>query len=160
MSKLLITELGLIKLKKELAHLTQTERPAVIRAISEAAAYGDLSENAEYHAAREKQSFIEGRISQLEEALQSAKVVSMNDLQGREDVSFGARVKLVDEETEKAVEYRIVSHIEANPENNLISQKSPLARALMGRKKGESIEVILPNEGVRYYYIDCVAYAA
>lgn len=160
MSKLLITEAGLEKLKKELSDLMQVERPSVIRAIAEAAAHGDLSENAEYHAAREKQSFIEGRIAQLEKALQNAEVVFMSKLKGREDVSFGAHVKLIDEETEKAFEYRIVSHIEANPEDNLISQKSPLARALMGRKEGDSVEVILPNEGVRYYYIDRVAYAS
>ena len=160
MTRLLVTESGLEKLKREFARLTQEERPAVIKAISEAAAHGDLSENAEYHAAREKQSFIEGRVAQLEAALQKAEVVSMHSLQGREDVSFGASVKLVDEETERAFEYRIVSHIEADPDGNLISQKSPLAQALMGRKQGESVEVMLPNEGIRYYYIERVAYVA
>ena len=160
MARVPMTELGLKKLKKELSHLTQNERPAVIKAIAEAAAHGDLSENAEYHAARERQSFIEGRVAQLEEALQNAEIVSLADMKGREDIGFGAQVKLVDEETEKSVEYRIVSHIEADPEGNLISQKSPLAQALMGRRKGDSVEVVLPNEGVRYYYIDCVAYAA
>jgi len=160
MDRILITEAGLTKLRAELDNLVSKERPSVIKAIAEAAAHGDLSENAEYHAAREKQSFIEGRIAEIEKTLQNIEVVNLSRQIGRQDIAFGANVRLVDEETDKSFEYRIVSHIEANPEDNLISQKSPLAMALMGRKQGDSIEVILPNQGVRYYYIDHVAYAS
>ena len=159
MEKLLVTEKGLFQLKEELKKLKEVDRPEVIAAIAEAAKRGDLSENAEYHAAREKQSFLEGRIALLESELQKAEVFDVSGLKGSAEVFFGASVRLVDEETERTVEYTIVSHIEADPEARRISQVSPLAQALLGRKKGESVEVILPNEGVRYYYIEEVAYA-
>ncbi|MCY4414480.1 MAG: transcription elongation factor GreA [Alphaproteobacteria bacterium] len=158
MNRLLVTEVGLNKLKTELINLRDTERPAVIKAIAEAAKHGDLSENAEYHAAREKQSFIEGRIAQLEESLQNAEVVDVKKFTGVQDVRFGAKVTLLDEETENQVVYKIVSPIEADPEDRLISQESPLARAILGRKKGDSVEVALPSEGVRYYCIESIEY--
>ena len=160
MSRILVTESGLEKLRAELSRLKTEERPAIIRAIAEAAQHGDLSENAEYHAAREKQSFTEGRIAQLEGALQNIEVFDIKSCQGKQEVFFGAQVTLVDEETERTMQYTIVSQMEASPESRLISNGSPLAKALLGRKKGESVEVVLPNAGVRYYFIEDVNYAS
>ncbi len=159
MKKMLVTQAGLQKLRDELRELKTVGRPEVIRAIAEAAKHGDLSENAEYHAAREKQSFIEGRIGQIEGALQNIEVLDVASYRGKAEVDFGAQVKLIDEETDQAVQYTIVSQLEANPEQSRISHGSPLAKALIGRKKGDSVEVVLPNAGVRYYYIEAVDYA-
>ncbi len=151
-----ITAEGLAKLEEELKHLRAEERPAVIRAIAEARAHGDLSENAEYHAARERQSFIEGRIAELESIIPSSEVIDSSKLSGNQ-VRFGARVTLIDEETEEEKTYRIVGQYEADMKTGSISLSSPLARALMGRKVGDSVEVPAPG-GSRAYEITGVAF--
>jgi transcription elongation factor GreA len=151
-----MTAEGLAKLEEELKQLKAAERPAVIRAIAEARAHGDLSENAEYHAAREKQSFIEGRIAELETIIPAAEVIDVSRLSG-DQVKFGARVTVVDEETEKEQTYRIVGAYEADMKAGSISITSPLAKALIGKKVGDSVEVPAPG-GSRAYEITAVAY--
>ncbi|NDF11818.1 MAG: transcription elongation factor GreA [Proteobacteria bacterium] len=144
------------KMEAELKDLKTVQRPAVIEAIAEARAHGDLSENAEYHAAREKQSFIEGRILELEDKVSRAEVIDVNKLSGS-TVVFGAWVHLVDEDTEVAVKYQIVGEYEANLENRQVSIASPIARALIGKKQGDSVEVSTPG-GLRYYEIVAVKF--
>lgn len=139
-----MTAEGLARLEEELRTLKSEERPAIIRAIAEARAHGDLSENAEYHAARERQSFIEGRISELESIIPSVEVIDTSRMTG-EQVRFGAHVTILDEETEKEVTYRIVGQYEADMKTNSISLSSPLAKALMGKKVGDSVEVPAPG---------------
>ncbi len=139
-----MTAEGLAKLEEELRLLKSEERPAIIRAIAEARAHGDLSENAEYHAARERQSFIEGRISELESIIPSVEVIDTSRMTG-DQVRFGARVTILDEETEKEQTYRIVGQYEADMKTNSISLSSPLAKALMGKKVGDSVEVPAPG---------------
>jgi transcription elongation factor GreA len=139
-----------------LRHLRSEERPAVIRAIAEARSHGDLSENAEYHAARERQSFIEGRIQELEEIVSAAEVIDPATLSG-ENVKFGAHVKLVDEETEKEATYQIVGVHEADIKRGLLSISSPLAKSLIGKKKGDSVSVPAPG-GDRSYEIIAVRF--
>jgi len=151
-----MTAEGLAKLEEELRHLRADERPAVIRAIAEARAHGDLSENAEYHAAREKQSFIEGRIAELETIVPAAEVIDVSRLSG-DQVKFGAKVTVVDEETEEEKTYRIVGQYEADMKVNSISLSSPLAKALMGKKVGDSVEVPAPG-GARAYEITAVQF--
>ena len=151
-----ITAEGLTKLEDELKTLRSQERPAVIRAIAEARAHGDLSENAEYHAARERQSFIEGRIAELETIIPSSEVIDIAKLSGNQ-VRFGARVTVVDEETEKERTYRIVGQYEADMKDGSISISSPLAKALIGKKVGDSVEVPAPG-GARAYEITAVAF--
>ena len=151
-----MTAEGLARLEEELKHLRVQERPAVIRAIAEARAHGDLSENAEYHAAREKQSFIEGRIGELETIIPSSEVIDIAKQSGNQ-VKFGARVTVVDEETELAKTYRIVGQYEADMKDGSISISSPLARALIGKKVGDSVEVPAPG-GARAYEITAVAF--
>ncbi len=146
-----MTALGLKRLEDELRLLKSTERPAVIRAIAEARSHGDLSENAEYHAARERQSFIEGRIAELEEVTGAAEVIDPATLTG-EQVKFGAHVKLVDEESEKETSYQIVGMYEADIKLGLLSISSPLAKAMIGKKPGDSISVPAPG-GDRSYEI-------
>src|ERR687885_864804 len=146
-----MTRTGFERLKDELDRLKRVERPAVIRAIAEARAHGDLSENAEYHAAREKQSFIEGRIAELETIIPAAEVIDVSKLSG-DQVKFGARVTILDEETEEQKTYRIVGAYEADMKNNSISISSPLAKALIGKKVGDSVEVPAPG-GARAYEI-------
>jgi transcription elongation factor GreA len=148
---------GLQRLEEELRHLKATERPAVIRAIAEARSHGDLSENAEYHAARERQSFIEGRIAELEEIIASAEVIDPSILTG-EQVKFGAHVKLLDEETEKEATYQIVGVHEADIKHRRLSISSPLAKALIGKKPGDTISVPAPG-GDRSYEILSVTYS-
>ncbi|HYF06983.1 MAG TPA: transcription elongation factor GreA [Acetobacteraceae bacterium] len=157
MQKFPMTAEGLARLEEELRHLKAEERPAIIRAISEARAHGDLSENAEYHAARERQSFIEGRISELEAIIPSAEVIDVSRMSG-DQVRFGARVTIVDEETEDEKTYRIVGAYEADMKNGSISVTSPLARALMGRKVGDSVEVPAPG-GARSVEITAVRFS-
>jgi transcription elongation factor GreA len=147
---------GLVRLEAELRHLRSEERPAVIRAIAEARSHGDLSENAEYHAARERQSFIEGRIQELEEIVSAAEVIDPATLSG-ENVKFGAHVKLVDEETEKEATYQIVGVHEADIKRGLLSISSPLAKSLIGKKKGDSVSVPAPG-GDRSYEIIAVRF--
>jgi transcription elongation factor GreA len=146
-----MTAPGLQRLEDELRHLKSAERPAVIRAIAEARTHGDLSENAEYHAARERQSFIEGRIAELEEIISSAEVIDPSSLSG-EHVKFGAHVRLVDEETDKESAYQIVGVHEADIKSGKLSISSPLAKALIGKKPGDSISVPAPG-GDRTYEI-------
>jgi len=155
--KLPITAEGLLKLEDELRHLKSEERPSIIRAIAEARAHGDLSENAEYHAARERQSFIEGRIGELESIIPSSEVIDVSKMNG-ELVRFGARVTIVDEESEKESTYRIVGQYEADMKAGSISISSPLAKALMGKKAGDSVEVPAPG-GARAVEITSVRFA-
>lgn len=137
-------------LDAELKILKSVERPAVIRAISEAREHGDLSENAEYHAAREKQSFIEGRVKELEATLSLAEVIDPTKLSGT--IKFGATVTLLDEETEEQKTYQIVGEPEADIEHGLLNIRSPLARALIGKDEGDSVEVKTPG-GQRSYEV-------
>lgn len=151
MQKFPMTAPGLQRLEDELRQLKAQERPAIIRAIAEARAHGDLSENAEYHAARERQSFIEGRIAELEEIVSAVEVIDPSALSG-DHVKFGAHVWLVDEETEKETTYQIVGVHEADIKAARLSISSPLAKALIGKKVGDSISVPAPG-GDRSYEI-------
>jgi transcription elongation factor GreA len=146
-----MTAPGLQRLEEELRHLKSHERHAVIVAIAEARSHGDLSENAEYHAARERQSFIEGRIQELEEVVSAAEVIDPSALTG-EHVKFGAHVWLVDEETEKESTYQIVGVHEADIKQGRLSISSPLAKALIGKTVGDTIAVPAPG-GDRTYEI-------
>ncbi|ATR22847.1 Transcription elongation factor greA [Roseomonas mucosa] len=156
MQKFPITAEGLSRLEEELKVLKSEERPAVIRAIAEARAHGDLSENAEYHAAREKQSFIEGRIAELESVVPSSEVIDVSKMTG-EQVRFGAYVTIVDEESEDEKTYRIVGQYEADMKKGSISISSPLARALLGKSVGDSVEVPAPG-GARSVEITAVRF--
>ncbi|MGH7044372.1 MAG: transcription elongation factor GreA [Acetobacteraceae bacterium] len=151
MQKFPMTAPGLQRLEEELRHLKSVERPSIIRQIAEARTHGDLSENAEYHAARERQSFIEGRIAELEEIVASVEVIDISTLSG-DHVKFGAVVRLVDEETEKEASYQIVGLHEADIKSGRLSVTSPLAKALIGKKVGESVAVPAPG-GDRSYEI-------
>jgi len=155
MEKIPLTAKGFAKLDAELKKLKSVERPAIIAAIAEAREHGDLSENAEYHAAREKQSFVEGRIKELEAIVGRAEVIDASRLSGA--VKFGATVVLVDEDTDEEKTYQIVGEQEASIENGLLNLKSPLARALIGKEPGESVEVRTPG-GVRSYEIRAVSF--
>jgi transcription elongation factor GreA len=155
MEKIPMTPAGYKKLDEELKHLKSTERPAIIKAIAEAREHGDLSENAEYHSAREKQSFIEGRIKELESVLGLAQVIDPTTLSG--SIKFGATVVLVDEDDIEKT-YQIVGEVEANIEKGLLNIKSPLARALIGKDEGDSVDVKTPG-GVKEYEIVSIAYA-
>ena len=146
-----MTAPGLQRLEDELRQLRAVERPSIIRAIAEARAHGDLSENAEYHAARERQSFIEGRIQELEEITSAAEVIDPSSLSG-DHVKFGAHVHLVDEETEKEATYQIVGVHEADIKAARLSISSPLARGMIGKESGDVVEVITPT-GVKAYEI-------
>jgi transcription elongation factor GreA len=132
------------------------ERPAVIRAIAEAREHGDLSENAEYHAARERQSFIEGRVAELEDKIARAEVIDVSKLSGKQ-VMFGATITLVDEDTDEKASYQIVGPDEADVKAKRLSVTSPLARALIGKKVGDSVEVTTPS-GSKSYEIVRVAF--
>ncbi len=151
-----MTAPGLQRLEEELRHLKSVERPAVIRAIAEARSHGDLSENAEYHAARERQSFIEGRVIELEEIVSGAEVIDPASLSG-DQVKFGAHVRLVDEETDKEASYQIVGVHEADIKQSLLSVSSPLAKALIGKAVGDTVSVPAPG-GDRSYEILGVKY--
>jgi transcription elongation factor GreA len=155
MEKIPLTRAGFEKLEAELRHFKSVERPAIIQAIAEARAHGDLSENAEYHSAKEKQSFIEGRIKELEGVISLVDVIDPTKLSGT--VKFGATVKIVDEDTDEEKTYQIVGEYEADIENGRLNVKSPLARALIGKDEGDSIEVRTPG-GDRGYEILKVSY--
>ncbi|MFD1913279.1 transcription elongation factor GreA [Halodurantibacterium flavum] len=155
MEKIPMTRAGHAALEDELKNLKSVERPAVIRAIAEAREHGDLSENAEYHAARERQSFIEGRVKELEGLLSLAEVIDPSRLSG--SVKFGATVTLVDEDTDEERTYQIVGEAEADIEKGLLNIRSPLARALIGKDEGDSVEVKTPG-GDRSYEILRVQY--
>jgi len=155
MEKFPMTPRGFAALNVELKQLKSVERPAIIRAIAEAREHGDLSENAEYHSAREKQSFIEGRIKELEGTIGLAEVIDPATLSG--SIKFGATVTIVDEDTEEEKTYQIVGQTEADIENGLLNIKSPIARALIGKEEGDSVEVRTPG-GVKDYEILTVAF--
>lgn len=155
MEKIPLTRAGHSALNDELKILKSVERPAVIRAIAEAREHGDLSENAEYHAARERQSFIEGRVKELEGILALADVIDPSRLSG--PVKFGARVTVVDEDTEEQKTFQIVGEPEADVERGLLNLKSPLARALIGKDEGDSVEVSSPG-GEKSYEILSIEY--
>jgi len=150
MEKIPMTRSGHANLEVELKHLKSVERPAIIQAIAEARELGDLKENAEYHSAREKQGFIEGRIKELEAVLSLVDVIDPKSLSG--SVKFGATVTLVDEDTDEEKTWQIVGEHEANIEMRLLNVKSPLARALIGKDEGDSVEVRTPG-GDRSYEI-------
>ena len=156
MQKIPMTADGYARLEEELRHLKSVERPAVIRAIAEARDHGDLSENAEYHAARERQSFIEGRLSELEDKISRADVIDVAKLSGKQ-VKFGATVTLVDEDTDEKTAYQLVGQDEADIKTKRLSITSPLARALIGKQTGDSIEVTTPR-GSKAYEIIRVRY--
>jgi transcription elongation factor GreA len=151
-----MTSGGYERLEEELKRLKYDERPAVIKAIAEAREHGDLSENGEYHAARERQSFIEGRVLELEDKIARAEINDISQQSGS-TVKFGARVKLVDEETDEEVVYQIVGQEEAEIQRGLLSVTAPLGRALIGREAGDTVEVTTPR-GTRYFEILDVAY--
>ncbi|MBB2200257.1 transcription elongation factor GreA [Gluconacetobacter tumulisoli] len=156
MQKFPMTGKGLQRLEEELRRLKSEERPAIIRAIAEARSHGDLSENAEYHAARDRQSFTEGRILELEDIVSSAEVIDPATLSG-DQVKFGAQVSLVDEETDKEATYQIVGVHEADIKQGLLSISSPLAKSLIGKRIGDSVSVPAPG-GDRTYEILAVTY--
>ena len=156
MEKIPMTQDGLVRLEDELRRLRTEERPAVIRAIAEAREHGDISENAEYHAARERQSFIEGRLAELEDVVSRAQVIDISQLSG-DIIRFGATVLLVDEETEEEATYRLVGSHEADAGAGLLSVTSPLGRALIGKTLGDMVEVKTPR-GSRTYEVVKIGY--
>jgi transcription elongation factor GreA len=156
MEKVPMTAAGYIRLQEELKLLKTVERPAVIKAIAEAREHGDLSENAEYHAARERQSFIEGRVSELEDKISRAEVIDPAKLSGN-TVKFGATITLADEDTDEESTYQIVGQDESDIKQRLLSITSPLARALIGKSVGDSVEVATPG-GSKLYEIVTIAF--
>jgi len=149
MDKIPMTEAGYSVLEAELKQRQQVERPRIIQAIADARAHGDLSENAEYHAAKEQQSHNEGRIAELEDKIARAEVIDVSKLSG-DTVKFGATVTLIDEDTEKKAVWQLVGEPEADAKNGKISITSPLARALVGKKKGANVEVVTPGGAKAY----------
>ncbi|MFY9240949.1 MAG: transcription elongation factor GreA [Roseovarius sp.] len=156
MDKIPMTRAGHDALEVELKRLKSVERPAIIAAIAEAREHGDLSENAEYHSAREKHSFIEGRVKELEGILGLAEVIDPSKLSG--SIKFGATVTLVDEDTDEEKTWQIVGEHEANIEKGLLNIKSPIARALIGKEEGDSVEVRTPG-GDRGYEVLKISYS-
>ena len=150
MEKIPMTAAGYTVLENELKHRQQVERPRIIQQITDARTHGDLSENAEYHAAKEQQSINEGAIAELEDKLARADVIDVSKLSG-DTIKFGATVTLIDED-DKKVKYQLVGQVEADANHGRISYNSPLGRALIGRQKGEEVEVSTPS-GDRYYEI-------
>ena len=157
MEKVPMTTAGHESLQQEIKRLKSVERPRIIQAIAEARKHGDLSENAEYHAAKEQQSLNEARVTELEDKLSRAEVIDISKLSG-DSIKFGATVKLVDEDTDEEVSYQIVGELEANASEGLISVTSPIARALMGKSVGDSVEVVTPGGGKSYEVLD-ISYA-
>lgn len=151
MERIPMTAGGYKALEDEINHLKTIERPATIRMIEEARAHGDLSENAEYHAAKERQAFIEGRVMELEDKLGRADVIDVSKLSGS-TVKFGATVTLVDEDTDAQMKFQIVGDLESDAKKGRISISSPIARALIGKAKGDTVEVSAPG-GARSYEI-------
>ncbi len=156
MSKIPMTIDGYARLSEELRYLKTTERPAVIKAIAEAREHGDLSENAEYHAARERQSFIEGRVGELEDKIARADVIDVSKLSGNQ-VVFGAIVTLIDDDTDEKIKYQIVGQDEADIKNGRLSISAPLARALIGKQVDTTVEVTTPG-GSKSYSIEKIAF--
>ena len=153
-----LTTRGAQRLREELEDLKSTKRPAVIAAIAEARAHGDLKENAEYHAAREQQGFIEGRIKQLEAELSHAQVIDVSTLNAGSRVVFGATVRLANTETDEERTYQIVGDLEADIKQGLIAISSPVARALIGKHEGDVVTIEAPG-GTHEYEIVAVSYA-
>ena len=149
MEKIPMTPLSYRSLEEEQKKLKQKDRPEVIKAIAEAREHGDLSENAEYHAAKELQSFIEGRITELEDKIRRADVIDVSSIKNN-IIVFGATIKLIEEKNKKELDYKIVGVDEANVEKGLISINSPVARALMGKKTGDSVNVKTPGGTASY----------
>ena len=156
MEKVPMTQPGFQRLEAELKNLKSVERPAIIDAIATARALGDLSENAEYHAAREKQGFIEGRIAELESKLSRADVIDVTKMSG-DIIKFGATVTVADEETDAETTYQIVGADEADLKNNKLSLSAPMSRALIGKQIGDSVEVKSPG-GIKSYEVVTVKY--
>jgi transcription elongation factor GreA len=151
MDKIPFTSSGLEIIKLELNNLKKNERPQIIQAISSAREHGDLKENAEYHAAKDKQAFVEGRITELEDVISRANVIDLSKLSGK-TITFGAKVKILDEDTNQETDYHIVGPYEANLEAGLISIASPIAKALIGKEENMSVEVRTPS-GIKSYEI-------
>lgn len=151
MEKIPMTAEGLQRLEEDLKRYKQEERPAIIRAIAEARAHGDLSENAEYHAAKERQGFIESQIMDIENTVSRADVIDLSKLSGK-TVKFGAKIKLVDIETDEETSYQIVGEVESDIKQGRLSVSSPLARALIGKSEGDEVDVQTPG-GQRGYEI-------
>ena len=149
--KVPMTAQGYERMESELKHLKNTERPAIIKAIAEAREHGDLSENAEYHAARERQSFVEGRVAELEDRISRAQVIDPATLDG-DTVKFGATVTVVDEDTDEENSYQLVGEVEADVKQGRVAITSPMARALIGKSVGDSVEVMTPK-GTKAYEI-------
>jgi len=156
MNKIPMTAEGFNRLREELKRLKTVDRPAIIRAIAEARDHGDLAENAEYHAARDRQSFIEGRVIELEDKVARAEVIDVSKLSGS-SIKFGAKVTLADEETEEEQTFQIVGEDEADIKSGRLSVTSPLARALIGKGQGDSVEVATPR-GAKSYEVVTVAF--
>ncbi len=156
MDKYPVTAPGFTRLEAELKQLKTVDRPAVIAQISEAREHGDLSENAEYHAARDKQSFLEGRIGELEAYVSRAEIVDLTQVAG-DKIQFGATVTLLDMESDETKKYQIVGEPEADIRENRLSLSAPISKALMGKAVGDDVEVKTPS-GVRYYEVKKIAY--
>ena len=156
MNKIPMTSAGYIKLQEELKKLTSEDRPKIISAIAEARGHGDLSENAEYQYAKEQQSLIEGRISDLESSISRAEVIEVKEIIGN-DIKFGATVEIEDDESGKKQTYQIVGEYESDIENQKLSINSPLARGLIGKSKDENVEISSPK-GIKSYTIITVKY--
>jgi len=157
MEKIPMTVGGYNRLQEELRNLKTVERPAVIKAIAEAREHGDLSENAEYHAARERQSFIEGRVLELEDRISRAEVIDVTKLKGGSAIKFGATVTVSDEDTDEESVFQIVGQDESDIKSGLLSITSPLARALIGKTVGDNVEVTTPG-GSKSYEVVKIAY--
>ncbi len=156
MNKIPMTQSGYVKLQEELKKLTSKDRPNIIAAIAEARGHGDLSENAEYQYAKEQQSLIEGRISDLESFISRAEIINVEDISGKE-IKFGATIEIEDDETGKKQKYQIVGEYESDIENNKLSINSPLARGLIGKTKDDNVEINSPK-GTKSYTIISVKY--
>ncbi|MEQ8369737.1 MAG: transcription elongation factor GreA [Alphaproteobacteria bacterium] len=156
MQKVPMTQEGYDRMVEELKQLKTIERPSIIKAIAEARGHGDLSENAEYHAARERQGFIEGRVAELEDKVSRAEVIAV-DKMGGDSIKFGASVVLIDEDTDQESRYRLVGEDEADIRAGLLSVTSPLGRALIGKTVGDTVEVTTPR-GHRGYEIKKITY--
>lgn len=152
MQKIPMTAMGYQRLESELKHLKSVERPAVIKAISDAREHGDLSENAEYHAAKERQGWIESRVLELEDKVRRAEVIDVASLAGGKVIKFGATVVLADEDTDEKTTYQLVGTDEADIRNGRLSISSPLARELIGKTVGDSVEVSTPS-GTKAYEV-------
>ena len=157
MNRTPLTRTGAERLREELAQLKKVDRPRVIKAIAEARAHGDLKENAEYHAAREQQGFIEGRVQSLEAGLSTAQIIDVTKLNAGGKIVFGATVTLVDEASGDEITYQIVGDLEADIKHNRIAVSSPIARALIGRCEGD-VAVVRAPAGDREYEIISVVY--